>query len=602
MPHIRNHFASSQHYEQTVQPLVMGRKGAVSSGHFSATAAGHHMLSIGGNAIDAGVAAGIALNVMLFHLTSFGGVAPIMIYHAPTKSLVTLDGLGVWPALASMDHFQTYHNGQMPRGVLRAITPGAPDAWLTALAHYGTLTLAEVMEPAYQLAAKGAPVSVRVAMRLQQIYEGDDGLDIGGYATMDPEAQRIFFPGGKILRAGEVLVQEDLGNTLKSLMDEETRARQQGACRREAILGARDLFYQGWMADKIGAYHEKHGGWIRYRDLANHRVEVARPLHTTYHGYDVYTCGPWCQGPLLIQFVNILENFDLDSLSHNSSEYLHLVLEAMNLAFSDRENFYGDPRQVEVPIAGLTSKAYARQQAQRIDALRAWGHMPDPGNPWLFQGDAGRSVQPVDINRYLRTAPGVKEDTSYAAAGDQWGNLFSATPSDPVFTTPIIPGLGLSCSGRGYQSRIHPGHPSAVAPGKRPRLTPNPAMIGLNEKPLMAFGCPGGDAQTQGMLQVFLNLVHAGANLQAAIERPRAISLNFPSSFAPFTYFPGRVDLEGRIPAGVGDDLARLGHEINECEAYSGRVSAVHAVAINRSNGVLLAGADPRSEGAAWGQ
>ncbi len=587
----RQNVASSREYEQTIQPLVMGRYGAIAAGHFTATGCGHHILTRGGNAIDAGVAAGIALNVLLFDRTNFAGVAPIMIYHAASESLVTLDGLGVWPALSSLEYFQEHHEGQLPPGIMRSLTPGAPDAWLSALAQYGSLTLGEILEPAYQLAHAGAPVSAGVAHGLQRVAER--------YHELDPEAQRIFFPGGRAPQAGDLLTQEDLGQTFRALMDEEARARKNGASRPEAIMQARDLFYRGWIAKKISKFHQEQGGWMRYHDLAGHRVEMANPLHTTYHGYDVYTCGPWCQGPLLIQFLNILENFDLDAMAHNSAEYLHTMLEAMHLALADRENYYGDPRVVDVPVEGLVSKAYAREQAERIDPRRAWGHMPNPGNPWSFQGENHRRIEPVDISRYqLRGEVG--QDTSYVAAGDQWGNLFSATPSDPVFDTPIIPGLGFSLSGRGSSSRIHPGHPSALAPGKRPRLTPNPAMVFQNGNPLLAFGCPGGDIQTQGMLQFFLNLVHQGCNLQAAVERPRVMTYNYPSTFAPFTYYPGRVDVENRIADQVRGELARLGHDVRVLEDYSMTASSVHAVAINQINGMLLAAADPRREGAAW--
>ncbi len=591
MPKPRHNLASSREYEQTIQPLVMGRRGAVAAGHFTATACGHRLLEQGGNAIDAGVGASIALNVLLFDRTSFSGVAPIMIYDADKHSVVTFDGLGVWPALARLEYFQEHHQGHLPVGILRSVTPGAPDAYLSALAHHGRLTLGEVLEPAYELAHDGAAISAGVAQGLKALAHR--------YDELDGEAQRIFFPGGSVPEAGQVLVQEDLAHTFKALMDEESRARKEGASRTEGIMKARDLFYQGWIAERVAEYHQAHGSWMRYSDLAAHKVDVSPALSTNYHGYDVYTCGPWCQGPLLIQFLNILETFDLDIMEHNGSQYLHTILEAMHLALADRENYYGDPRCVEVPLDGLLSKAYAQQQAKRIIPERACGEMPLPGNPWPFQGENDRQVEPIDIERYI--APGeMGRDTSYVAAGDQWGNMFSATPSDPVFDTPIIPGLGFSCSGRGSSSRIHPNHPSALAPGKRPRLTPNPAMVLLEGRPLLAFGCPGGDIQTQGMLQFFLNLVHQGCNLQAAVERPRVMSYNYPSTFAPFTYHPGRVEVEGRISSQTCTILEALGHDVRVIEDYAMSASSVHAVAINPMNGTWLAAADPRREGAAW--
>ncbi|MDP2872791.1 MAG: gamma-glutamyltransferase [Bacillota bacterium] len=555
---------------------------------------GEHILSAGGNAIDAGVAAGLAINVLLFDRTSFGGVAPIILYHARSGKLLTLDGLGVWPRLANLEHLQREYGGRMPEGILRSVTPGAPDAWLTALERFGTLTLGEVMEPALELAADGAPTSTCVAGTLRGLR--------GSIDKLDPVAVETFFPGRRAPDPGTVLVQPDLARVFRALIEEEARARRLGAERRAAIGQARDLFYKGWIAEEIDAFHKAHGGWMRREDLAAHAVEVAPPLHTSYHGYDVYTCGPWCQGPLLIQFLNILGCFEVDSFKHNSFEYLHLLIEAMNLALSDRENFYGDPHMVDVPINGLISKEYAREQAARIRSDRAAGAMPAPGNPWRFEpGSSHRSVAPIDVSRYVASAGSPPGDTSYVATGDREGNLFSATPSDPVFHTPMIPGLGFSCSGRGSQSRVVAGHPSALAPGKRPRLTPNPALVMLGGRPFMAFGCPGADSQTQAMLQFFLNLVHFGMNPQQAIESPRVMSLNYPASFAPHQYYPGRVDVESRIPAAVRARLHKAGHDVRVASEWAGVMSSVHAVLINPSTGVLLGAADPRRPGAAIG-
>ncbi|MGI6642920.1 MAG: gamma-glutamyltransferase family protein [Bacillota bacterium] len=594
MPKPRSNFASLRSSAPTLQPLIMGRHGMVASGQFSATMAGLHILKAGGNAVDAGVAAGIAINVMLFDRTSFAGVAPIILYHAMTNSVVTLDGLGVWPRLASMEYFHKNHGGKMPKGIMRTVTPGAPDAWLMALAQYGTMRLAEVLEPAWEMAAKGAPVSAGVALGLANL---EKNLDV-----IDPEAQRVFFPDGRAPRAGDILVQEDLGRLFKALMDEEAKAKKEGLGRREAIMRARDLFYKGWIARAISEFYESKGGWLRYSDLACHRVEISAPLHTKYRGYDVYACGPWCQGPLLIEFLNILENFNLDKMEHNSAQYIHLLVEAMDLAFSDRENFYADPRMIDVPLVGLTSKEYGKIRASLVNMERATGHMPLPGNPWEFeQGARARRVEPVDISGYIDADAGIQRDTSYVAVGDEHGNLFSATPSDPVFDTAVIPGLGIACSGRGSQSRLQPGHPSALAPGKRPRLTPNPALAMLDGRPFMAFGCPGADVQTQGMLQFFLNLVDFSMNVQEAIEATRVCSYNFPGSFAPWTYHPGRVDVEARIDPSVVGALKAMGHDVRTLGLWSAAASSVHAVLMNPSSGVLLGGADPRREGSAAG-
>lgn len=594
MVYPRTDFAISAGNAATLRPLVMGRRAMVSAGHYAAARAGEHILSAGGNAIDAGVAAGIALNVLLYDRTSFGGVAPIILYHAATRQVVTLDGLGAWPALADREYLWNTYGGRMPEGILRSVTPAAPDAWLTALERFGRMTLAEVLEPAIEL-AEGAPASTCVVQTQRgMVHE----LDL-----LDRYAVDLFFPGGRAPEAGTVMSQPDLANVFRTLSDAEAAARRQGASRQAAIRQARDLFYQGPIAERIDAFHRSHGGWMRYADLASHQVEVSPSLHASYRGYDVYACGPWCQGPLLLQWLKILEHFDLDAMEHNSVAYLHLLAGVMDLGFADREQFYGDPRQVEVPVAGLLSDGYARSQAGRLQAEAAFGRMPAPGNPWRYQpGGEGRSVLPVDVTRYAVTGNRpVQRDTSYVAAGDAEGNLFSATPSDPVFASPVVPGLGFSCSGRGSQSRLEAGHPSAVAPGKRPRLTPNPALVMQGGRPLMAFGCPGADGQTQGMLQFLLNLVHWGMNPQQAAEAPRAMSYNYPQSFSPHDYYPGRLDVEARVPAAVREGLRSLGYDLRVAGEWASPMSTLHAVLINPSTGVLLGAADPRRPGAATG-
>ncbi len=594
MGSLRMDFTTSRSDEVTARPLIMGRSGVVTSGHHLATAAGFEVMRAGGNAVDAGVTAGIAINVLLFNLTSFTGVAPIVVYHAQTDTRMTLDGLGVWPELTDIDEIRRRGGDSLSEGIMRAVTPGAPDSWMTALERYGTKTLGEVLEPARELAREGAPVSRGVAADLGEREER--------LADMEPEAARIFFPGGRAPRAGQVLVQADLAETFGMLMDEEARARREGCSREEAIRRARDFFYRGPIAERISEFHRQSGGWMRLRDLAEHRVELAPPLHISYRGHDVYACGPWCQGPMLLQFLNVLDCFELEDMGHNCTEYLHLLVEAMDLVFADRENFYADPRHVEVPITGLLSRDYARERAALIPRERATGRMPDPGDPWRYEpGGRDREVIPVDVERYRAPGDDVKSDTSYVAAMDARGNIFSATPSDPVFWTPVVPGLGISCSGRGKQSRVEPGHPSGIAPGRRPRLTPNPALVMRGEEPIMALGCPGGDAQTQGMLQVLINMLHFGMNPQEAVEAPRVVTRNFPNSFAPHAYYPGRVDAEADLPGKVRDQLAAMGHDVYVVEKWAASSSRVHLAMKNPVDGTLLAGADPRAEGSAIG-
>jgi gamma-glutamyltranspeptidase / glutathione hydrolase len=575
-------FVSSASPDEPLRPLVMSQGSMVSSGHYLASHAGAEMFRRGGNAIDAGVAAGIALGILLFERVNFAGVAPIILHHAASRATVTIDGLGVFPESADVEFLRAQPDGLGPSGLYRAVTPAAPDAWLTALAEYGTLSACDVLEPNWELAHFGSPVTTGTAWFFEHLEEVSPWpVDLS------------FLPGGRVPRAGEIFARQELAKVIKSMMDAEVSARHRGLDRKEAIRCARDVFYKGWVAETIGAFFEEHDAWLRYEDLAQYSVNVEKPLHSTYQGYDVWTCGPWCQGPLLLQFLNVLENLDLSKMEHNSAEYLHVVAEAMNLGFADREAYYGDPRFVDVPMDRLLSKEYGAERARLISTDRAFGHMPPAG-----------SASP----EFLPPAPGVeasaepsRTDTSYVAAVDEEGNVFSATPSDSTFWGPVIPSLGFSVSGRGINARLEPDHPSVAAPGKRPRLTPNPALAGAGGTPFMAIGCPGGDAQTQGMLQTLLNMIHFQLNPQQAIEAPRAISWNFPDSFAPHPYKAGRLHVEERIPATTREELRRLGHDVQTIIPWCPQASAVHVALVNPENGTLLGASDPRAEGQAVG-
>jgi gamma-glutamyltranspeptidase / glutathione hydrolase len=578
-----------------VRPVVMARRGLVSSTHHLASQVGVELMRAGGTAIDAGIGAGVALNVLLPDCCSFGGVAPIILHHAATRQTVTLDGLGVWPALADPGYFTREHGGVLPEGhIRRSVTPGAPDAWMTALERYGSLSLAEVLGPARELADEGVPVATCVARRIREMALPRSGLP--------PTTAELFAPGGRPLAPGAILRQPALAGLLAALIEEEKLARRAGAGRERAIRRARDLFYRGWIADELCRFQEEQGGWLRADDMAGHQVEVDTPVGTRYGGYEVLACGFWCQGPVLPEALNILEGFDLQALGHNSPAYLHAVLEALNLAFADREYLYGDPRQVEVPAEGLLSKDYATGRAALIQGGKAFGRLPPPGDPWGHQGASRRAARrPVALDRYLAADAIHRGDTAYVAVADDKGNLFSATPSDPALWDAIVPALGTICSGRGSQSRVDPEHLSAIAPGRRPRLTPSPALVMRHGEPLLALGCPGGDVQPQGMLQVLLNMIHFRMNPQEAIEAPRAWSWSYPNSFAPHAYHPGRVEVEGRIAETTRRALAALGHDVRAELAWSERASWVHTVVINPTNGVLVGGSDPRTAGSAVG-
>ncbi|HEY6432890.1 MAG TPA: gamma-glutamyltransferase, partial [Acetobacteraceae bacterium] len=269
--------------------------------------------------------------------------------------------------------------------------------------------------------------------------------------------------------------------------------------------------------------------------------------------------------------------------AHNSAPYLHVLVECLKLAFSDREQFFGDPQFVDVPLDYLLAPKTIARRAAAVDAQRACPEMPSP----LDRPGGSHAATSASL-------PRVEADTSYACAVDRWGNAFSATPSDGSWASPVIPGLGIIPSSRGTQNRPDPRHPSGVAPGKRPRLTPNPAMLVSSDGAVMPFGTPGGDVQTQAMLQVLLNVLHFGMELQEAIEAPRVASYSFPSSFAPFEYFPGRLAVEGRIAASTRDDLARLGHEVSVWPDWTWLAGSVEAIRTSPATGLIAAGADPR--------
>jgi gamma-glutamyltranspeptidase/glutathione hydrolase len=321
------------------------------------------------------------------------------------------------------------------------------------------------------------------------------------------------------------------------------------------------------------------------------------PIYSTRFGdVDLYTCGPWCQGPVLLQALNVVKRFDLSRLAHNSTAYVHIVIEALKLAFADRECHYGDPRFVDVPMQGLLSDEYSTFRASLVDRDKAWPELPPGGDPHDFSRKLQAILPPPSLE--AQPLPG---DTSYVCVVDSSGNAFSATPSDPSNDTPVIPGTGLALSSRGAQSWVHPEHPAAVAPGKRPRLTPNPAMALRDGKAFMPFGTPSGDVQTQAMLQVFLNITAFRMEPQEAVEQPRFCTYSFPDSFEPHRYYPGQVNLERPICPDIGAALGALGHTVGWWPEMAWRSGGVCAIVVDPETGVLKGAADPRRNSYAMG-
>jgi gamma-glutamyltranspeptidase/glutathione hydrolase len=558
---------------------IMGTRHVVSAGHYLAAHAGFQILEAGGNAVDAGVAAGIAIGVLQTDKVNFGGVAPQIIYTARDKKVHCIDGLGVWPKAVTPDYFIKRHGGKIPPGVERCVVPAAPDAWITALAHFGTMSFGEVAAAATRFARDGFAMYPLMSQFIK------DNREIYGRW---PSSRKVFLPKGRPPETGEVFVQADLGRTLQHLADVEKRtARRKG--RKAGLRAARDEFYKGDIARTVSRFIEKEGGLMRYEDFAGFSVKFEKTVRTRYDGIDLHACGPWSQGPVLPMTLNMLKRFDLKAMGHNSADYIHVVTEAFKLAFSDRHNHFGDPNFIKVPIDGLMSDKYAVWRRSLISAEKAWDGMPPAGDPRTLTEIPNRwmpEAQSAD-------APG-PGDTSYLCVIDKDGNAFSCTPSDGSDKTPIIPEVGILCSGRGTQSWADPTHPCSVAGGKRPRLTPNPALAFKNGRVYMPFGTPGGDVQTQAMLQVFLNINAFGMAPQEAVEAPRFANYSYPGSFEPHPYFPGRLYLESRIERSVGDELASRGHKVYWWDDSTWLAGSVCTIVADHKHGVLHGGADPR--------
>jgi gamma-glutamyltranspeptidase/glutathione hydrolase len=563
------------------RPTIAVTRHAIAAGHYLAATAGFDILQAGGNAVDAGVAAGIALGVVQSDLVNCAGVAPILIYLAERREVVTIAGLGPWPKALDPELFMREHRGKIPIGVLRTVVPAAPDAWITALRRYGTMSFGEVAAGATRLAREGFPMYPLMAASLKRHEERH---------RMWPSSAAVYVPNGRVPEAGDIFRQGDLGASLQYMADEEKAAASRG---REAGLdAARDAFYRGDIARKIIAFMKEEGGLLSAEDLADYHSPVGPAERRRFGDLEVFTCGAWCQGPMLLQTLALLEGINLPALGHNSADYVHTLTEALKLAFADREAYYTDPALGHVPLPTLISSEYAAERRKMIRPDRAWPEMPPPG-------ELGASEQRL---RASPPNPFPEPDTSYVCVADRWGNVFSATPSDGSYGSPVVPGVGFIPSNRGSQSRPDPRHPAGVAPGRRPRLTPNPALaIKGDGEQFMPFGTPGGDVQTQAMLQVLLNIFVHGRDIQSAIESPRFATYSYPSSFAPYDYYPGRLNLEGRFPQEVSAELARRGHQVERWPDWTRNAGAVCAIRTNKRRGIIEAGADPRRAAYALG-
>ncbi len=572
-------------------PEIEASTHAVASGHPLATAAAVEVLEAGGNAVDAGLAAVLVLGVVHSDLVNVAGVAPMILRMAGTERVVTIDGLGTWPAAASARFFEDDCDGEIPEGLLRTVVPAAPAAVVHALARYGTMSFSDVAHAAIRHAREGFEV--------YELFAASIAANEARYARWAAN-RAIYLPGGRPPRVGERLVQSDLAGTLQFLADEERASRRDRA---GGLSAVREAFYRGDVAETIAAHHRANGGLLTREDLAGYAVREEPSVPVRFLGHEVHACGPWCQGISLAQALAMLDRVADGLADPDAPETIHSVVEILKLVFADRERHVADPAFVDVPVAGLLAPAYLDARLSLIDPARAFPDMPPPGDPASGAARLAASGPAPPAAREGEPGAGVAAgDTSHVCVIDGARNMFAATPSDTSADTEVIPGTGLAPSSRGSQSMGRRDHVNAVAPGKRPRLTPNPALVLKDGAPFMVLGTPGGDVQVQAMAEVLLRRLRVGEALGAAVEAPRYASYSFPSSFAPNDHHPGVLMVEDALEAAAGAALRERGHDARPWGTRTWKAGGVCAVEVGAGGGPLRAAADPRRTGTAGGR
>lgn len=589
----------------TFRPVVRGKRGAVAAGNPLTAEAGMRLLQQGGNAVDAGCAAILAGSVIEFSHFSFGGEVPILIKRSG-GAVSVINGQGIAPRLATREFFlerakkgvtekgpvytgtpeyvSISDGGSKPglipsSGILPATVPGVLDAIVTALDRFGTRSLGEVMQPAIEL-ADGFPIDeLRVSYieKTRKIFE------------QWPESAKLFLPGGRVPKPGEMFSQPDLARTLREIVAAERKAVLRG--RHEALIAARDYFYKGATAKRISDFSEKNGGLLRAGDFAAFHAKVEAPARASYRGYEVYKTGFFAQGPAMLEMLNLLESYDLRAMRHNSADYIHTLTEAMKLAFADRDRYYGDPDFVSVPASELLSKDYAAMRRGLIDERHA-SLDQRPGDPINKKPLINNGAHPALGQSTVPEAERAN-DTTCVNVIDKDGNLFSATPSGAWLPAVVAGDTGVLLGQRMQSFLLEEGHPNVLQPGKRPRITLTPTLVLKDGKPFMVLSTPGGDNQDQSLIQVLLNIVEFGMNVQEAVEAPRFQTLHLVSSFDDHRFNPGVLNLEDRIAKQVQEDLTSRGHKI-EMQTAWGNPSAPTVIRFNGDSGVIEAGADPR--------
>ncbi len=571
---------------QTMRAEMNAKSYAIAAGRHFAVEAGMRIFREGGNAFDAGAAAVLAASVTEIQLFGFGGEAPAVLYDAKRKQVRVVNGQGVAPAAATPDVWagRPYIDYYGPRA---ATVPAVLDSMAIVLSEFGTKRLAQVMQPAIEL-ADGFPMYNILHDILVR-----ERTNCARY----PSTMAVYYPGGRVPEIGEMFRQPDLARTLRVIAAADDNEYRQSKDRLKAIEAGRNAFYKGDIAHRLVQAARDAGGLLSEEDLATYRGRVENPLHTSYHGFEFYKAGFWTQGPVLLQTLNILSGFDLKAQGFLSADYIHTVTEAMKLAFDDRDAYYGDPDFVKVPEDTLLSLAYAAKRRALIDPKRAsLAHRPG-----LSDGSARpNSSSPQASGQH---GPGPKAgDTTAVNAVDADGNLFSAVVSGAwIIDGAFIAGdTGVPLSQRMQQFSLDPTSPNIVAPKKRPRITLTPTIILKNGQPYMAISTPGGDSQDQQNLNVILAHIDFAMPIQEAIEAPRFNSEHMIDSFRDHKDHPGVLTIESRVPWNVLEELERRGHDLRIVGPFR-MPTAVTAVGIDPAHHTLIGGADVRGERAIAG-
>jgi gamma-glutamyltranspeptidase/glutathione hydrolase len=581
---------SKREPERPLKQPVRGVHGAIAAGSEWATEAGMHTYYKGGNAVDVGVASMFAGSVSELSHYGFGGEASILIRTKDGK-VHSIAGLGTMPKLATAELFRNRPlqpfevterdpgglKGIIPAaGLMPALVPGMVDGALVALREYGSMSFEQVIAPAIDLTDGFALDD----MRASSIAYSQP------FFNMWPTSKAHFLPNGRPLRTGEIFRQPDLAHTLRAMVDVEKKALAGGATREAAIDKVRDYFYRGEIARKIDAFSKANGGLLRYEDLAAFKVQAEEPVSTTFKGYRVYKNGFWSQGPAMIEALNILDGFD-DQPAYNSAAYIHRVVEALKLAYADRDTYYGDPKFTNIPADVLLSKEYGAERRKLITDKASQEFLPG-----AIHGKPGHHPSEETLAHVTLDPVLMAHDTTCVDAIDKDGMMFSATPSGAWLPSVIAGDTGIPLSVRAQSFVLIPGSPNELGPGKRPRVTLSPTLVtSADGKPVAALSTPGGDTQEQGLLQVMFNSIIFRMNAENAVEAPRFGTRHLVSSFDNHAWERGDLQLDDRIPSAVAVDLTARGHHVSTMSRYSNGTAPVLIRVLG--GGALEAGADP---------